>query len=257
MDALIITAPGLITNPTAYLPDIDTALRYRVKANDFTIADGPLPGPIVTTRGDGPLVARTWLVNTDYGSGWTLPNFANTGGPNNGKYFAWNGTTSRLQNIGFGAGPLLGTSRTWFWVFKNNKHPASNAPFLAGLVNSANNLYIWLDRVGGLNRIAFQGSFGTLYQTCPTLSADDWTAVIVAQDATRTRVKVGNNPITEIAQPGMTYAGQLVGGGFANAGPQGTLNGGYVDFGEYDRMLNNWDIDGLYIDLCLTYGITA
>jgi hypothetical protein len=249
MDALIITAPGTIASPEAYLPDIETGLYYQVKANDFSLPNGQLTNPIVTSRGSASLGERTFECNTGNGSGWILPTFANAGGPKNGKYFAWNGVNNRLQNINGGYNPLPARDQTFFWLFRNTKHPPANAPYLAGIVNAANDLIMWLDSAGA----AFYGAGGTLHVTCASLQADDWTSVIVAQNSTRTRIKVGDADIVELPQGRMDYKGMVLGGRWANqADPPGTLNGGFAAWGMYTRMLSDSDMQGLYLDLAGT-----
>jgi len=186
LDALIITAPGIMTSPGPVLPDIDTGLYFDVRASDYTWSDGATITPFTTQRGSAPVAQRTWLQDNTNGTGWSLPKFATDG--RGDRYFAFNGTNNAIKNVSSFGSPLPVTDYTWYFVFKNSNHPSSNAPFLMSVVSDNNyGLVSWLDSASGRPRV-YAGYNVAVTQNCPTLDTDDWTVVVIAQTATQTRV---------------------------------------------------------------------
>jgi len=241
MFSLVISAPGVLTNPlpdTPNIPDVQSNIIYELDAASLAgLADGAAVDTWLA-NGPAPIVNRTF--NYQY-AGWGKPKFSRAGGPGGNPAVLLDGT----QHIANGPGTIAVTqSMTYAMVVQASVFTANQTRLLSSGVQliapGTNGFY---ESVSAGNRLE-SGDKSTT-----------WTVIVAVFDGPTSKIKVGTHPIVE-GPTGVSVSGRNVlgsqGATLATAG----LVGGYAFIRAYDRALNNSDIEAASIELHRAYAIT-
>lgn len=241
MFSLVISAPGVLSNPlpdTPTIPDVQSNIIYELDAASLAaLADGAAVDTWLA-NGPAPIVNRTF--NFQY-TGWGKPKFSLTGGPGGNPAVLFDGT----QQIGNGAGTVaVAQSMTYAMVVKASVFAANQARLMASgaqiLAPGANGFY---ESISAASRLE-SGDKST-----------EWTVILAVFDGPMSKIKVGTSPIVEGAT-GVSLSGRNILGGQGSALATAGLVGGYAFVRAYDRALNNSDIEAASIELHRAYAIS-
>jgi len=142
MFSLVISAPGVLSNPlpdTPTIPDVQSNIIYELDAASLAaLADGAAVDTWLA-NGPAPIVNRTF--NFQY-TGWGKPKFSLTGGPGGNPAVLFDGT----QQIGNGPGTVaVAQSMTYAMVVNASVFAANQARLMASgaqiLAPGANGFY--------------------------------------------------------------------------------------------------------------------
>ena len=142
MFSLVISAPGVLSNPlpdTPTIPDVQSNIIYELDAASLAALTDGAAVDTWLANGPAPIVNRTF--NFQY-TGWGKPKFSRAGGPGGNPAVLFDGT----QQIGNGAGTVaVAQSMTYAMVVKASVFAANQARLMASgaqiLAPGANGFY--------------------------------------------------------------------------------------------------------------------